>query len=96
MLFSYIIDNMIKTNTHKTRGNQMEAILKQIQENIEELKIRAEANQTILSDLKRFNMSNGSILTTEKELSRIAGMIDTYTSCYQMIDNQMSLNNTGL
>ena len=66
----------------------MESILKQIQENIEELKIRAEANQTVLKDLKKFNMSQGSILTIEKELSRIAGMIDTYTSCYQMIDNR--------
>lgn len=65
----------------------MEAILKQIKENIEGLQARATANQTIIDNMKSQGLRPAMYGDIEKEIYRIGGQIDTFVSCYQMIAN---------
>ena len=66
----------------------MEAILKQIQENIEELKTKSNLHQASVAGMKSQNFKPAMYKDHELELARIAGQIDTFTSCYQMIQNK--------
>ena len=73
------------------RGEQnmekFEAVQKQIEENVKELKVRAEKNQAALKKMEGSGFSELMKSSLREELSRIAGMIDTYTSCYQMLND---------
>lgn len=66
----------------------MKAIQEQIQKNIEELKIRSDANQEKIRTMKAQAFKPAMYKDHELELARIAGMIDTWTSAYQMIENR--------
>ena len=66
----------------------MDTILKQIQQNVEELKNRARLNQATIKNMKANGLRAALYKDHELELSRIAGAIDTFISCYQMIENQ--------
>lgn len=66
----------------------MEAILKQIEENVEELKVRCDLNQAKIKNMKAQGFRAAMYKDHELEISRISGMIDTYVSCYQMIENR--------
>ena len=66
----------------------MEAILKQIEENVNELKIRLDGNQARIKEMKGQNFKPAMYKDHELEIARIAGQIDTFISCYQMIQNR--------
>ncbi len=62
--------------------------LKQIEKNVEELRIRCDRNYAQIKRMKDQGLRPAMYRDIELEISRIAGSIDTYTSCYQMIENQ--------
>ena len=66
----------------------MDAILKQIEKNVKELKIRADQNQQCIKTMKAAGFKPAMYKDHELEISRITCQIDTFISCYQMIENR--------